>query len=184
MIYLEPYHFISNYNKKELNILNRKINIIYRNYNEPIKESTLIKIKKECRKTGKKIFLSNNIRLAIKLKLDGVYIPSFNKSLNLIFKTSTKFQIIGSAHNIFEIRTKEKQGINIIFISPVFKTSKVNNFLDINKFNLFSKLTKKKVVALGGINEKNINKLRLLKCEGYASIRYLKKKKKLNDIRR
>ena len=67
MNYLRPYHFISNYNKKELESLNNKINIIYRNYKDPIKESVIIKVKSECKKSRKKLFLSNNIKMAIKL---------------------------------------------------------------------------------------------------------------------
>ena len=184
MMYFEPYHFISDYKKKEIENLNKKINIIYRNYKDPIKEEVIIKIKKECQKSGKKFFLSNNIRLAIKLKLDGVYIPSFNKSINLRFTTNKSFQILGSAHNLKEIKLKEKQGVNIIFLSPIFKINKIKSFLGINKFNILSKLTNKKVVALGGINERNINKIKLLKCDGYASIKYLTNKKKLNDIRK
>tara|TARA_B100000787_G_C16184009_1_gene293517 strand:- start:104 stop:658 length:555 start_codon:yes stop_codon:yes gene_type:complete len=184
MIYLRPYHFISDYNKKELESLSKKINIIYRNYENPLPIKTIIKIKNECRKSGKKIFLSNNVKLSIKLKLDGVYIPSFNKSLNLIFKTNKHFEILGSAHNLSEIRIKEKQGVNIIFLSPIFKVNKTNSFLGINKFNILSNYTKKKVIALGGINKKNIKKLKLLKCDGYASISYLKLEKKLNDIKK
>ena len=184
MMYLEPYHFISDYKKKEIENLNKKINIIYRNYKDPIKEDIILKIKRECHKSGKKFFLSNDIKLAIKLKLDGVYIPSFNKFINLRFKITKSFQILGSAHNLQEIRLKEKQGVNIIFLSPVFKVNKVKSYLGISKFNILSKLTKKKVVALGGINEKNINKIKLLKCHGYASIKYLTNKKKLNDIRK
>ena len=184
MIYLEPYHFISDYNKKEIENLNKKIIIIYRNYESPAKEETLLKIKKECRKSGKRIFLSNNMKLAIKLKFDGVYIPAFNKSLNINFNVKKEFKKIGSAHNLSEIRIKEKQGVDIIFLSPLFKVKKNKNFLGIKRFNLLSKFTNKKVVALGGINEKNINRIKLVNCDGYASITYLKQKKRLNDIRK
>ena len=184
MIYLEPYHFICEYNKKEIQNLDRKINIIYRNYKRPIKENIITKIKKECHKSGKKIFLSNNVNLALKLKLDGVYIPSFDKTIYLKLKINKNLRILGSAHNLLEIKIKEKQGVDTIFISPLFKLNKTNKFLDINKFNLLSKLTKKKVVALGGINEKNIKKIKLLNCDGFAAIKYLRGKKKLNGIRK
>jgi thiamine-phosphate pyrophosphorylase len=177
MNYLRPYHFISNYNKKELESLNNKINIIYRNYKDPIKESVIIKVKSECQKSRKKLFLSNNIKMAIKLKLDGVYIPSFNKSLNLKFKTNKHFQILGSAHNLKEIRIKEKQGIDKIFLSPIFKVNKKKHYFDIHKFKKLSKLTKKKIVALGGINEKNIKRIKLLNCDGFAAIKYFRKNK-------
>ena len=61
----------------------------------------------------------------MKLNLDGVYLPSFNKNLNITqISVKTKFNIIGSAHSVDEIRIKEKQGVKLIFISPLFKTKK------------------------------------------------------------
>ena len=65
-----------------------------------------------------------------------------------------KFDILGSAHNIKEIRHKELQGVNTLFISSLFKRNK--NYLGINKFKIIKNYTKKKVVALGGISIKNI----------------------------
>ena len=41
----------------------------------------IIKIKNFCKNTNKKFYLSNNIKVAIKLDLDGVYLPSFNKQI-------------------------------------------------------------------------------------------------------
>ena len=116
-------------------------------------------------------FLSNNIKLAIKLNLDGVYIPSFNKDtkhLNYTFKKN--FQILGSAHNLKEIKIKETQKINKIFLSSVFKKNK--NFLGINRFKLLSNLTKKEVVALGGISKRNIKLLNLTNNNQFAGISY------------
>jgi len=115
--------------------------------------------------------LSNNIRLAVQLNLDGAYIPSFNNQKNhLSFSYKKKFLIIGSAHNNKEIRIKEQQGVNIIFLSSIFKKNK--NFLGINRFKLLSKLTNKKIVALGGISNFNLKKLRLINCFGFAGISY------------
>jgi thiamine-phosphate pyrophosphorylase len=78
--------------------------------------------------------------------------------------------IIGSAHNNKEIKIKEKQGVDIIFLSSIFKKNK--NYLGINKFQLFSKLTNKKIVALGGISNVNLKKLSLLNCFGFGGISY------------
>ena len=118
-----------------------------------------------------KFYLSNDTKLAIKLGLDGVYLPSFNKSTkHLSFSLKKKFNIIGSAHNIKEIKIKEIQKVKKIFISSVFKKNK--NYLGINKFKLLSNLTKKKVVALCGISKKNINKLKLLNKSEFAGISF------------
>ena len=179
MNYLKAYHFINDYKKGEINNLDKKINIIYRNNNKTIKERDLINIRDECNKTGNKLYVSNNFTLAIKLKLKGVYLPSFNKSLKIKSISNKKLDIIGSAHNLKQIRKKEKQGARCIFLSPIFKTKKNPNYLDIYRFNNLSKLSKKKIVALGGINKINLNRLKFVKCEGYASITYLKNKKRI-----
>jgi len=113
--------------------------------------------------------------LAINLDLDGAYIPSFNRDLkHLSFSRRKKFLIMGSAHNNKEIKLKEKQGVNIIFLSSIFKENK--NYLGINKFKLLSNLTNKKVIALGGISKKNLKKLKLIDSFGFAGISFFQKK--------
>ena len=118
--------------------------------------------------------------MAINLDLDGVYIPSFNRKLN-INKTSLKkkFIIIGSAHSIKEIKIKEVQGVSLIFISPLFKTNKCNKFLDIIKFNILASKTNKKIIALGGIRRGNFRRLGLIKAYGFAGISYFKNNDKV-----
>ena len=97
------------------------------------------------RKQGNKFFLANNFKLALKLRLDGVYIPSFNTDFNhLAYSTFLNFAVVGSAHNLREIRIKELQQIQNIFISSVFKKNK--NYLGLNKFKILSKYTKKKLL--------------------------------------
>ena len=169
---INKYYFISKFDTNIIDKQNKQTTIIYRNYNSKILDQDLIlKIKKYCKLRKIKFYLSNNIKLAIKLDLDGVYIPSFNKSTkHLAFSLKKNFNIIGSAHNIKEIKTKETQKVNRIFISSIFKKNK--NYLGINKFKLISKLTQKKVVALGGISKENLNKLRLLNNSEFAGISY------------
>ena len=146
--------------------------VIYRNYNLSFPDIELIlKIKKYCKKKRIKFLLANNIKLAIKLDLDGAYIPSFDKSmLHLAFSLKKKFNIIGSAHNVKEIRTKEIQNVDKIFISSLFKKNK--NYLGINKFKIISNYTKKRVVALGGVSKKNFKKLKLLNTFEFAGISF------------
>ena len=171
------YYYIDEYNYAELSKLSKNINIIYRNYKKNIDISTLISIRNYCKKNKIKFFISNNIKLAIKYKLDGVYIPAFNKEINFIkYLLPINFKIIGSAHNNIEISIKRKQGCNIIFISPIFEVKKKNCFLDVIKFNLLTLNKKIKFVALGGINERNKNRLNLLSICGFAGISFFQKK--------
>ena len=173
---LKFYYFIENFNLKELSNIKKSINIIFRNYHNNDYIDDLIKTRNYCKKKGFKLYLSNNINLAIKLRLDGVYLPSFNKKLGYKnFTSKKKFKIIGSAHNISEIKIKEKQNCEEIFLSPIFKTEKQNQYLDIIKFNLQTLATNKKIIALGGVNLNNLKRINLTKSEGVASITWIKK---------
>ena len=175
------YYFIDKFEKDDIKNINKNIAIIYRNYSKKIDINLIQNIKKKLKKLKIKFFLANNIKLAIKLDLDGVYIPSYNADLKInSFSKRKKFLIIGSAHNLKEIKIKEKQGAQIIFLSPLFKTNKTNKFLGSIKFNMLSKMTDKKLIALGGINQTNIQKLFLLNAYGFASISFLRNADKLN----
>ena len=169
---INKYYFINKFETNNIDKLDKKTTVIYRNYkSKNLDEKLILKIKKYCRKRKIKFYLSNNIKIAIKLDLDGAYIPSFNKSTkHLAFSLKKKFNLIGSAHNIKEIRNKEIQNVNKIFISSIFKKNK--NFLGLYKFKLLSALTDKKIVALGGISKKNIKLLKILNIEDFAGISF------------
>ena len=166
------YYFINNFDTNNIDQLDKKTIIIYRNYkSKNIDQFQILKLKIYCKKRGLKFYLSNNIKLAIKLGLDGAYIPSFNKKFNHLSYTYDKyFKIIGSAHNLKEIKIKELQRVDKIFLSSLFKKNK--NYLGINKFKYLSNLTKKKIVVLGGITKKNIKQLNLLNNFEFAGISY------------
>ena len=110
---MRKYYFINKLDTNNIDKQDKQTTIIYRNYTTKIVDQALIlKIKKYCKKKSIKFYLSNNIKIAIKLDLDGVYIPSFNRSLkHLAYSFKKNFKIIGSAHNLKEVRIKEKQNV-------------------------------------------------------------------------
>ena len=170
-MHLNKYYFINKFNPDHIKKLDKNISIIYRNYKSSYDLNIIIKIRDFCRKNGRNFYLANNVKLAIKYNLNGAYIPSFNKDLkHLNYKTKPNFLIIGSAHNLKEIRIKEIQKVSKIFISSIFKFEK--NYLGFYKFKNLSKNTKKKVIALGGINKNNFKKIKLLNIDGFAGIGY------------
>ena len=137
--------------------------------------SLLKELKIFCKKKNLKLILSNNFKLALSLKLDGAYIPSFNKSVaHLNYSLHKNFITIGSAHNIKEIRIKEIQKVDQIVLSSLFKKNK--NYLGLYRFKTLKNLTKKNVIALGGITKNNKKKIKLLNCNSFAGITYFKKK--------
>ena len=169
---MRKYYFINRFDTNRIDKQDKQTAIIYRNYSiKRLDQNLILEIKKYCKKKLIRFYISNNIKLAIKLDLDGVYIPAFNKNLDhLAYSYKKNFEIIGSAHNLKEIRTKENQKVEKIFLSSIFKKNK--NFLGINKFKLLSKLTKRDVVVLGGISKKNKKKLSLLKYTDFAGISF------------
>ena len=169
---LRKYYFINSLDTNNIQKQDRETVIIYRNYTLPkIDINKILKFRNYLKKRGNKFLLSNNIKLALKLKLDGVYIPSFNKNFDhLTYSINSNFIILGSAHNLKEIRIKELQKVQGIFISSIFK--KNQNYLGLNKFKIISNYTKKNTVALGGITKKNLKKLNLVKISGFAGISY------------
>ena len=169
----KQYYFIEKFDKKILENQSAETAIVYRNYTKKINKLEILKLRKFCNKKKLRLFLSNNFKLALNLNLDGAYIPSFNKSFyHLNYRLKKDFIIIGSAHNLREIRIKELQRVDAIFLSSIFK--KNNNYLGLFKFLNLNSLSKKNVIALGGISQKNKKILNMINLWGFAGISYFK----------
>ena len=169
---IRKYYFINKFDTNNIDKQDKQTVLIYRNYSSKVQdESLILKIKKYCKKKSIQFYLSNNFKLAIKLNLDGVYLPAFNNNYcHLSYSLKKNFKILGSAHNLREIRIKEKQKAEKIFLSSLFRKNK--NFLGINKFRLLSNLTKKKIVVLGGVSKERLIKLNHLNISEFAGISY------------
>ena len=169
----KQYYFIEKFDKKILENQSTKTAIIYRNYSKKINKIEILKLREFCNKKKLRLFISNNFKLALNLNLDGAYIPSFNKSFyHLNFSLKKDFIIIGSAHNLREIRIKELQKVDAIFLSSIFK--KNNNYLGLFKFLNLRSLSKKNIIALGGISKKNKKILHMINLWGFSGISYFK----------
>lgn len=170
----KTFYFIDEFNKEHILKINKNINLIFRNYKKKFNLKFYNDLKKFCQSNGYKIYLANNVKIANNLNYNGVYLPSFYKKFlkNRNFKPN--FKILGSAHNIKEIKHKEKQGVKYIFLSPIFHKFDKKG-LGLIKFKNLSNNCLSQIVALGGINNKNINKLNLINIRCFASINYIKK---------
>ena len=174
---LIKYYFINKFDKSLIDKQNKHTIIIYRNYTKKADKNLISQIRDYCKKKRIKFLLSNNIKMALGCNLDGAYIPSFNKDIkHLSFSYKKNFILVGSAHNLLELRNKELQGVQKIFVSSVFKFNK--NYLGIFRFKQLSLLTKKKIIALGGISNQNLKKLLMTTCSGFAGITFFENKKK------
>ena len=168
--------FLDKYTSEIFENKNINIGIIYRNYKDRKRENQLIKIAKACKKKRYQLFVSNDIKLAHKVKADGIYVPSFNKTKKFSNLEKKNLIIIGSAHNQKEIHTKITQNCKAVFLSPLFLVKKTKTFLGLHKFNYLSYMNKINIIPLGGITERNISKLKLLSSTGFGGIQIFKKK--------
>ena len=168
--------FLDRYDGQIFKNNNINMGIIYRNYNAAKRENELVKIAKACKKNRNQLFVSNDVKLAIKVKAEGIYIPSFNKTKGFANLEKKNIKILGSAHNQKEIQKKISQNCTAIFLSPIFYIEKSNKFLGVHKFNYLAYSNNTNIFALGGISESNIHKLKLLNIKGFGGIQMFKKK--------
>ena len=175
-IFPKYFVFLDKYDSQIFRNNNMNLGIIYRNYNAVKRENELIKIAKACKISRNQLFVSNDIKLAIKVKAEGIYIPSFNKTKVFANIEKKNIKILGSAHNQNEIQKKISQNCKAIFLSPLFYVKKSKSFLGLHKFNYLSQKNNTNLLALGGISQSNIHKLKLLNIKGFGGIRLFKKK--------
>jgi thiamine-phosphate pyrophosphorylase len=173
----KSFAIIDGYDKNLFKYNTSNFGIIYRNYKSTSTCSELNKIALNCRKKRIPFFISNNIGQVIKYKATGIYLPAFNKSgIKNLLSSKKNILVLGSAHNVKEIKEKINQGCDAIFVSPVFKTKDYKKNLGIYKFNLLTRNLKIKFYALGGINHKNLKKIKVLNAVGFSGITLYKKK--------
>jgi len=168
--------FLDEYDNQIFKIKKLNIGVIYRNYKDTNREKNLVKIAKACKKSSYQLFVSNDMKLTLRVKANGIYIPSFNTTRKFCNLEKKNITIIGSAHNQKEIKMKISQNCSAIFLSPIFRVEKSKTFLGLHKFNYLRQINNIKILALGGVSEKNIRKLKLLSIKGFGGISIFKKK--------
>ena len=168
---------IKNINLKNIKKRNKFI-IIYRGKNNSEKKKDLFEFRKFCKLKSIDFFVANDKKLAVLLNSDGVYLSSYNKSFKALNLKKINFQIIGSAHNVSEIYLKIKQGCSKILLSKLLLVDydKKAPILGVVKFNKCLNTIFNKLVPLGGIKIKNLNKLKQINCESFAILSEIKKK--------
>ena len=167
---------------KDINLRNikkyNKFSIIYRNQDNKENIYDLTKFRKNCRLKQIQFYVANDLKLAVMLNSDGIYLSSYNKTFKALNLDKSKFNIIGSAHNFNEIAMKINQGCSYVLLSKLFLVDydKTSKYLDLIKFNNYLNIFKNKLIPLGGIKADNLNSLKNLNCEGVALLSEIKKK--------
>tara|TARA_Y100000591_G_scaffold330345_1_gene361143 strand:+ start:1009 stop:1584 length:576 start_codon:yes stop_codon:yes gene_type:complete len=180
-IYKKKYFLIiENINDINLSNIKRynKFLIIYRNNKKNENIQDLFNFRRKCRLKLINFFVANDLKMAIKLNADGIYLSSNNREFKPLNIRKNNFDIIGSAHNSKEIYLKKKQNCRYILLSKLFTVDydKEASTLGLIKFNKYAQNFRNQLVPLGGIKLTNLNALKNIKSEGFAILSELKKK--------
>ena len=143
------------------------------------------KIKKICKSFKVKFLINDNPLLAKKINADGCHLGQKDMNILKARKIIGK-KIIGiTCHNSIKLaKAAIKNQADYIAFGAFnsSKTKKVQYKANVNLINKAKKLTKIPIVAIGGINNKNYDKLLLNKVNFLAISGYIWNNKKLKPI--
>ncbi len=143
------------------------------------------KIKKICKKFGVKFLINDDIYLAKKLDVDGCHLGQ--KDMNIIkARKIIGNKIIGiTCHNsirLAKVAIENKADYLAFGAFYLSKTKKIKYKASFDILKKARKITKKPIVAIGGINSKNYKKLLLNKANLLAISGYIWINKKLKPL--
>ena len=117
----KKYYFIDKFKKSNIDKLNNNTAIIYRNYSKKLNKKKILELKNYCKKKKIKFLISNNIKLAYKLNLDGAVMASdaffpFPDCVEIAFKNGIKsvIQPGGSIKDQLSIDFCDKNSISMV----------------------------------------------------------------------
>ncbi len=146
--------------------------IQYRKKPKPL-ESEAIDLKKLCAKYHVPFIVNDDVDLAKKIDADGVHIGQSDMTLLEARKILGANKLIGvTAKTIEQAKDAEKNGADYLGSGAVFgsNTKKDAKTMELSKFQEICKSVKIPVVAIGGINETNINQLTNTGLSGVAVV--------------
>ena len=143
------------------------------------------KIKKICKKFNVKFLINDDVYLAKKLNADGCHLGQ--KDMNIIkARKLIGKKIIGiTCHNsikLAKIALENKANYLAFGAFYLSKTKKTKYKASFDLLKKARKITKKPIVAIGGINSNNYKKLLLNKANLLAISGYIWKNKKLKPL--
>ena len=154
---------------------------------ENLKKKLIIakKIKKICKKFNVKFLINDDVYLTKKLNADGCHLGQ--KDMNILeARKLIGNKIIGiTCHNSIQLaKVALKNKANYLAFGAFYlsKTKKAKYRASLNLLKKARKITKKPIVAIGGINSTNYKKLLLNKANLLAISGYIWKNKKLKPI--
>lgn len=126
-----------------------------------------------CRRYGVPFLINDSAELAVKCDADGVHVGQEDMEISRVREIIGNDKIIGvSAHSVEEALEAEQKGADYLGVGAVFSTSTKKNVCRMTGERLkeICAAVKIPVVAIGGINKKNISQLSGTGVDGVALV--------------
>ncbi|MHC4320974.1 MAG: thiamine phosphate synthase [Planctomycetota bacterium] len=140
--------------------------------------SDLYSLAKEIReitkRQGANLIINDRVDIAIAVDADGVHLGWQSLEIDMVRRMIGRDKVIGfSAHSLEEAERAENSGADYITISPIFDTVNKDYFikpLGVAEIGKAKEQINIPVIALGGINENNVNSVLKNGADGIAVI--------------
>ncbi|MGR3293291.1 MAG: thiamine phosphate synthase [Candidatus Scalindua sp.] len=131
-------------------------------------------IREITKKKGVNLIINDRVDIAIAVDADGVHLGWQSLEIGMVRKMIGQDKIIGfSAHSLREAERAENSGADYVTISPIFDTVNKDYFikpLGVDEIGKIKEQISIPLIALGGINENNVNKVLKNGADGIAVI--------------
>ncbi len=131
-------------------------------------------IRKITEKKGANLIINDRVDIAIAVDADGVHLGWQSLEIDMVRRMIGQDKIIGfSAHSLEEAERAENSGADYISISPIFDTANKDYFIKPLGVGVIGKIKAQiniAVIALGGINENNVDSVLNNGADGIAVI--------------
>ena len=133
-----------------------------------------------CRKNNIKFIIPYSTYWAIKYQAFGIMVDSKCKKINSLNEgfIRKKFFIVSRVHD-FKEAINIKKFVDLVFLTPVFKTRSYVNKIPLTRYTYISLcffFKEKMIFALGGVNYKNFNFTKNKTVHGFGGINNFKER--------
>ncbi|MDO6829254.1 thiamine phosphate synthase [Poseidonibacter sp. 1_MG-2023] len=140
-----------------------------------------------CKKYDVPFFINDDVELALKLNATGLHIGQDDKEVGEVIKQIKGKLLLGLSTNTLNqaIKANDIKGIDYFGVGPIYETTSKSDAkqsvgLDLIK-SIRNENISKPLVAIGGIEEVNVNDILKSGCDGVAIISAITKSKNIEQ---
>jgi thiamine-phosphate pyrophosphorylase len=149
--------------------------VILRHYEEPARYELAVRLVEICRRTGVRLLIAGDARLAARVHADGLHLPEFQlagAARTWRLWRRPDWLVTAAAHSPAAVTLAAQAGVDAVLLAPVFRTESHPNraVLGPLRFSAWRRRSQLPVYALGGISPVNARRLINSGAAGFAGI--------------